>query len=72
MEYEEVKKLLRQQVIDNIDLSRDMEDVEIQELIDRCILNEARKYRLSLDEKTRMSNNHYKLHYQRFEKSQNL
>ena len=55
MEYEEVKKLLRQQVIDNIDLSRDMEDVEIQELIDRCILNEARKYRLSLDEKTRMS-----------------
>ena len=55
MEYEEVKKLLRQQVIDNIDLSRDMEDVEIQELIDRCILNEARRYRLSLDEKTRMS-----------------
>lgn len=51
MEYEEVKKLLRQQVIDNIDLSRDMEDVEIQELIDRCILNEARRYRLSLDEK---------------------
>lgn len=55
MEYEEVKKLLRQQVIDNIDLSRDMEDVEIQELIDGCILNEARRYRLSLDEKTRMS-----------------
>lgn len=55
MEYEEVKKLLRQKVIDNIDLSRDMEDVEIQELIDRCILNEARRYRLSLDEKTRMS-----------------
>lgn len=55
MEYEEVKKLLRQQVIDNIDLSRDMEDVEIQELIDRCILKEARRYRLSLDEKTRMS-----------------
>ncbi len=55
MEYEEAKKQLRAQVIDGIDLSRDMEDSEIQELIDRFILDGAKRYRLTLDEKTRMS-----------------
>jgi len=55
MNYEEVKTMLRQSVINKIDLSREITDDEIQELIDRCILDEARKHRLSLDDKSRLS-----------------
>lgn len=55
MEYEEIKNILRQKIVNQIDLSRDTKDSEIQELIDQSILSTAREYRLSLAQKTRLS-----------------
>jgi len=55
MEYEEIKNILRQKIVNQIDLSRDTKDSEIQELIDQSILSTSREYRLSLAQKTRLS-----------------
>lgn len=55
MEYEEIKKILRQRIVDNIDLSRDTRDSEIQDLIDKIVLEASREYKLSLNQKTRLS-----------------
>lgn len=55
MEYEEIKKILRQRIVDNIDLSRDTRDSEIQNLIDKIVLEASREYKLSLNQKTRLS-----------------
>lgn len=55
MEYEEIKNILRQKIVNQIDLSRDTKDSEIQELIDQSILSSSREYRLSLAQKTRLS-----------------
>lgn len=55
MEYEDIKKVLRQKIVDCIDLSRDTKDEEIQELIERNVLEASREYRLSLQQKISLS-----------------
>ena len=55
MQYDLVKKELQERVRDEINLIRDYEDEEIKEIIDRVIVENGRKYRLSLEEKTRLS-----------------
>ena len=55
MDYEEIKQALKENVIECIDLSRDMEDSEIRDIIDNCIINFSGRYGLSLNTKTRLA-----------------
>lgn len=55
MQYEEVKAILKEEIIEQIDLSRDSNDDEIQELIDNKILECSNRYHLGLKDKTRLS-----------------
>lgn len=49
--YEECRKYISDSVRQRIDLSREVEDVEIQEMIDELIVKLGRKYALSLNER---------------------
>ena len=55
MEYEKVKSELRNNILNRIDLSKDCDDDEIQELIDKCILENGKEYKLSLAQKSNLS-----------------
>lgn len=55
MKYEDIKLSLKQEIIENIDLSRDYEDFEIMELIDATIMNNQSKYSLRYTDKLRLS-----------------
>lgn len=55
MQYDDIKKQLKEEILSGIDLSRDSDDKEISELIEKTILLRAREYRLSLSEKTMLS-----------------
>lgn len=55
MNYEDIKKNLKQEIIENIDLSRDYDDSEIMELIDQTIMNNRSKYSLKYHDKLRLS-----------------
>jgi pilus assembly protein CpaF len=49
--YENCKKIINDNVRDRIDLSREVSDEEIQELIDSLVVSLGRKYALSLEER---------------------
>lgn len=49
--YESCKKVIQEQVREQLDLSRELTDEEIQELIDEELLQKSRQYTLSLREK---------------------
>ena len=51
----ETKSILKRQIMEKIDLSRESTDEEIRELIDSAILSYSSQNRLSLQEKTRLS-----------------
>lgn len=53
--YEQVKKQLREQVLSEIDLSRGCEDKEVKEIIDRIIFEESKVSYLSLVLRNRLS-----------------
>ena len=50
-QYENCRKVIQEQVREQLDLSRELTDEEIRELIDEQLLQESRKYSLSLREK---------------------
>ena len=50
-QYESCRKVIQEQVREQLDLSRELTDEEIRELIDEQLLQESRKYSLSLREK---------------------
>ncbi len=49
--YEECRKYISDQVRQQIDLSREVEDAEIEEMIDELIIQTGRKYALSLSQR---------------------
>jgi pilus assembly protein CpaF len=49
--YEACKNTILERLMEQIDLSRDVEDDEIQEIIDELVVEEGRKAALSLDER---------------------
>lgn len=53
--YEKVKKQLREQVLGEIDLSRGCEDKEVKEIIDRIIFEESKVSYISLAQRNRLS-----------------
>lgn len=55
MRYDEIRQNLKNLIVEKIDLSRDSTDQEIEELIEETILERSLEYRLSLDEKSRLS-----------------
>jgi pilus assembly protein CpaF len=52
--YETCKNIIIENLLNEIDLSRDVTDDEIQELIDELVVREGRKYALSLEERTNL------------------
>ena len=50
-QYESCRKVIQEQVREQLDLSRELTDEEIRELIDEQLLQESRRYSLSLREK---------------------
>ncbi len=55
MQYEEASKILKQRIIDELDLSKDFDDGEMQRIIDDCIIDNSEGMHLSLTEKKRLS-----------------
>ena len=55
MNFDETKLLLKNEIIESLDMSRDYPDDEIQELIDNRVLLYSAKNHLSLSDKTRLS-----------------
>lgn len=53
--YEECKKYISDQIRQQIDLSREVEDAEIQELIDDLVVRIGRKYALSLAQRQELA-----------------
>ena len=51
----ETKTLLKKQIMDEIDLTRESTDEEIRELIDAAVLSFSSRNRLSLPQKTSLS-----------------
>jgi pilus assembly protein CpaF len=52
--YETCKNIIIESLLQEIDLSRDVADEEIQELIDELVVREGRKYALSLEERSEL------------------
>lgn len=52
--YEEIKAKCRRELLETIDYTRDMNDEEIQDDIDRKVLRAGREYYLTLDERCRL------------------
>ncbi len=52
--YNEKFDLIRNQILEQIELSREMEDSEVYEMIDRGILREGKKQYISLEEKQKL------------------
>ncbi len=53
--YQKCKEMLKEKVIEKIDMSRLCEDEEVREIIDGIILEESTKYYISLSEKRKLS-----------------
>jgi len=53
--YQKCKEMLKEKVIEKIDMSRLCEDEEVREIIDGIILEESTKYYISLSEKSKLS-----------------
>ncbi|MDF2513009.1 MAG: hypothetical protein K0S04_2875 [Herbinix sp.] len=51
---DQLKEILRQKVMENIDMSREITDEEILELIDLCLINYSRNTYISIMEKQRL------------------
>lgn len=49
--YEEIKRQLREKLLEEIDYSREISDEEMQDLIDGILIREGRKYPISLEQK---------------------
>ena len=54
MEHEELKAMIRDQILEGMDFSRDVDDEEMLERIDRGIILGCKKEQLSLEEKIRL------------------
>lgn len=53
--YDDIKKKLKEEIIEKIDLSKDYSDEEIMDLIDNQIMNSRSEIRISFDDKTRLA-----------------
>ena len=51
---------LKRQILDRVDLSREVPDEEMQELIDDVVLSFGREQHLALNEKCRLNNDGFK------------
>lgn len=55
LDYENIRKILKEEIIEKIDLSKDYSDDEIKELIDSKIMDKRKEFRLSFETKTRLA-----------------
>lgn len=53
--YEDIKRELKELILENLDVSRDFNDDEIKEKIDEMVLRKSGEYRLSYKDKVRLS-----------------
>lgn len=52
--YEEIKRTCRRELTEALDYTRDLEDEEIKDLIDKKVLSAGRKYHLPLEQRSRL------------------
>ncbi|MCH5280904.1 MAG: CpaF family protein [Lachnospiraceae bacterium] len=52
--YEEIKKNCRMELTDTLDYTRDLEDEEIKDLIDKKVISAGREYHLTLEQRGRL------------------
>ena len=53
-DYEQIRKICKERLLENLDYTRDISDEEIREFIDDCILQIGRAGALSLQMKKRL------------------
>lgn len=52
--YEEIKRICRRELTEALDYTRDLEDEEVKDLIDKKVLSAGREYHLSLEQRSRL------------------
>ncbi|MBP3421749.1 MAG: CpaF family protein [Lachnospiraceae bacterium] len=54
MEYEEIRRMSKENLLDKMDYTRDLSDAEVLELIDEEVLRQGKAYGLNLSQKNRL------------------
>lgn len=55
MNYEDIRVICKNEILDNLDLSKDLEDEDIKEKIDDIVMQKGKEYTLSYQQKVRLS-----------------
>ncbi len=51
---DEIKKKLKELILERIDYSREMPDAEIKDIIDHLMIEESKRYGIGLEERKRL------------------